>query len=275
MKARTLRVGPWAIAFHGLEPVLARALDVRWGPFVSEPVSGATVEVRVGEAAPGTTLPPWTRGERYRVEAVPGPGIPGVRSYGFVLTASAAGTFALDLLRRGEEPAERRVDNAARLLVTRLALQSGGFALHGAAVVEDGHARVLAGPSQAGKTTAVTSLGWPVLGDDFAVLLPSPTGGWVAAATPFDNSEAVPSSSATGTWPLRAVWRLEQGSEGALRKLAAPAAAAMLSACAAFPWALPDLADALVAGTVRCAAEVDCGVLTFARETDLRALLSG
>ena len=48
----------------------------------------------------------------------------------------------------------------------------------------------------------------------------------------------------------------------------------MLSACAAFPWALPDLAEALVSATVRCASEVECGVLTFARDTDLRALLS-
>jgi hypothetical protein len=269
-----LRVGPWALAFHGLDASLARALDVRWGPFLSDGVAGDAIEVRVGEAAPGATLPPWTRGERYRVEAVPGPGVPAVRSYGFVLAATGPASFALDLLRHGEEPAERRVDNAARLLVTRLALQAGGFALHGAAVIEDGQARVLAGPSRAGKTTAVTSLGWAVLGDDFAVLLPGAEGAWAAAATPFDNSEAVPSAATTGTWPLRAVWRLEQGPVGALRKLSARSAAAMLSACAAFPWALPDLADALVAATVRCAAEVDCGVLTFAPDTDLRALLS-
>jgi hypothetical protein len=167
------------------------------------------------------------------------------------------------------------VDNAARLLVARLALQAGGFALHGAAVVEGGRARVLAGPSRAGKTTAVTSLGWPTLGDDFAVLLPGPEGTWQVAATPFDNSEAIPSTAVLGTWPLAAVWRLEQGAAGALRPLTGPAAAAMLSACAAFPWVLPDLADALVAATVRCASQVPCGVLTFARETDLRALISG
>ncbi|HEX5043486.1 MAG TPA: hypothetical protein VFV75_11305 [Candidatus Polarisedimenticolaceae bacterium] len=273
MTARMLRVGPWTIAFRGLEAALARALDVRWGPFV-EAGSAASVEVLVGRAAPGATLAPWTRGERYRMEAVAGPGIPAVRSYGFVLAPAGGAAFALDLDPGGGEPAERRVENAARLLVARLALQAGGFALHGAAVIEDGRARVLAGPSRAGKSTAVTSLGWPVLGDDFAVLLPSGEGAWAVAATPFDNSEAIPSSAVMGTWPLRAVWRLEQGAEGALRPLMAPAAAAMLSACAAFPWALPDLAEALVAATVRCASEVECGVLTFARDTDLRALLS-
>ncbi len=273
MTARTLRVGPWTIAFQGLEPALARALDVRWGPFV-DAGSPAGVEVRVGRAAPGATLAPWARGERYRMEAVPGPGVPAVRSYGFVLASSDHGGFALDLDPQGREPAERRLENAARLLVTRLALQAGGFAFHGAAVIEDGRARVLAGPSRAGKTTAVTSLGWPVLGDDFAVVLPEGNGSWKVAATPFDNSEAIPSSAVTGSWPLAAIWRLEQGAEGALRRLPATAAAAMLSACAAFPWALPDLTDALVVATVRCAAEVECGVLTFARDTDLRALLS-
>lgn len=273
MTERTLRVGPWTIAFRGLEPALARALDVRWGPFLGAG-SPAGVEVRVGPAAPGATLAPWARGERYRIEAVPGPGVPAVRSYGFVLAPSRHGAFELGLDPHGREPAERRVDNAARLLVTRLALQAGGFALHGAAVIEDKRARVLAGPSRAGKTTAVTSLGWPVLGDDFAVMLPAGSGAWQVAATPFDNSEAIPSSALTGSWPVAAVWRLEQGGEGGRRRLPATAAAAMLSACAAFPWALPDLAEALVTATVRCAAEVECGVLTFARDTDLRALLS-
>jgi hypothetical protein len=47
----------------------------------------------------------------------------------------------------------------------------------------------------------------------------------------------------------------------------------MLTACAAFPWALPDLAGALLEATVRCAREVRCGVLAFARDTDLGALL--
>jgi hypothetical protein len=61
---------------------------------------------------------------------------------------------------------------------------------------------------------------------------------------------------------------------GALRPLGTAAAAAMLSACAVFPWAVPDLADPLVGATVRCAGEVDCGVLTFARDTDLRELLT-
>ena len=262
------------MGFDGLDPALAHALDGRWGPFV-EAGAAAGLAVHVGEAAPGATLAPWERGERYRMEAVPGPGIPAVRSYGFVLAPAGPGAFALDLLRESEERADRRMDNAARLLVTRLALEAGGFAVHGAAVLEEGRARVLAGPSRAGKTSAVTSLGWPSLGDDFAVLVPAGKRRWVAVATPFDNREAVSPTAPTGTWPIAAVWRLEQGAQGALRPLGTAAAAAMLSACAAFPWALPDLADALVTATVRCAGEVDCGVLTFAPDTDLRALLAG
>ena len=274
MATRTLRVGPWSVAFQDLDPALAQALDARWGPFV-EAGAAAGLAVRVGEAVPGATLAPWGQGERYRMEAVPGPGIPTVRSYGFVLAHAGPGAFTLDLLGESEERADRRMDNAARLLVARLALEAGGFALHGAAVLEEGRARVLAGPSRAGKTTAVTALGWPSLGDDFAVLLPKGRRRWVAAATPFDNREAVLPTAPRGTWPLTAIWRLEQGAGGALRPLGTAAAAAMLSACAVFPWAVPDLADPLVAATVRCAGEVDCGVLTFARDTDLRGLLAG
>lgn len=274
MTTRTLRVGPWSVAFHGLSHALAATLDARWGPFVSPAEPEPTIQVRVGEAAAGATLGAWTRGERYRMEAVPGAGIPAVRSYGFVVAPLEDGVFALDLSPLDEEPGERRVENAARLLVARLALQWGGFALHGAAVLDDGRARVLAGPSRAGKTSAVTALGWPSLGDDFAVLLPE-NGQWIAAATPFDNREAVAAGAFTGTFPLAAIWRLEQAREGARRRLTRTAAAAMLSACAAFPWALPDLTDALVAATVRCAGEVECGVLAFALDTDLRGLLAG
>jgi len=269
LTTRTLRVGPWSVAFHGLPDALATTLDARWGPFVSLTAAAPTLAVQVGEAPTGATLGPWAPGERYRMEPLSG----GVRSYGFVVTPAGKGAFKLDLAP-SEEPAERRVENAVRLLVARLALQAGGFALHGAAVLDDRRAHVLAGPSRAGKTTAVAALGWPSLGDDFAVVLPE-DGRWIAAATPFDNREAVAAGSSTGTWPLAAIWRLEQGPEGALRRLTGPAAAAMLSACAAFPWALPDLTEPLVQATVRCAGEVECGVLTFALDTDLRGLLGG
>jgi hypothetical protein len=255
--------------------VLAAELDGRWGPFVSAEDGGEpAIRIQVGEAGGGTALPHWSPGEPYRIQAVPGEGAPGVRSYGFVLDPVAPDAFRLGLVRDSEEPAARRLENAARVLVTRLALSAGGIALHGAVVLAEHGAHVLAGPSRAGKTTAVGSLRWPSLGDDFAVVVPD-GGRWQALATPFDNREAVPTTALTGAWPLLSVWRLEQGPSGALRELRGARAAAMLTACAAFPWALPDLADALVAAAVRCAGEVRCGVLTFARDTDLRGLLGG
>ena len=274
MTTRTLRVGPWAVAFHEVPEALGARLDDRWGPFVTPAVSAPSLDVRLGEAAPGATLGPWKPGETYRMEAVPGPGVPAVRSYGFVLAPTAPRAFALDLVVGTEEPAERRVENAARLLVARLALEAGGFALHGAAVLDGGRALVLAGPSRAGKTTAVAALGWPSLGDDFAVVVPW-KGVWAAAATPFDNRERIPAGAFTGTAALAAIWGLEQGAQGGRRLLGARGGASTLLTCAAFPWALPDLTDALVTATVRCAGQVECGILTFALDTDLRALVRG
>ena len=276
MTTQTLRVGPWTVAFRGLDAALAMALQERWGPFAGAADAGEpAMRVEVQETSPSAGLGHWSPGERYRVEAVPGPGIPTVRSYGFVLRATAPATFTLGLVPGVEEPATRRLDNAARLLVARLALGAGGFAMHAAGVLDGTRAHLLAGPSRSGKTTAVAALRWPSLGDDFAVVVPRGNDGWAAVATPFDNAEAVPASAPTGAWPLAAVWRLAQEPSGALRTLPATAAATMLTACAAFPWALPDMAEPLVTATVRCAREVRCGVLAFARDTDLRALLAG
>ena len=202
MTTATLRIGPWTLAFQRLDAALTDALAQRSGPFFSPQGAGEpTLSIRVGEAAAGTVLPRWSPGETYRMEAMPGPGIPAVRSYGFVLAPRAPGVFALDLAPDAEEPVVRRVDNATRLLVARLALGAGGFAMHAAGVVDGGRAHVLAGPSRSGKTTAVTSLGWPSLGDDFAAVIPGGDG-WSAPATPF-NSEAVPATTPTGAgrWP--------------------------------------------------------------------------
>jgi hypothetical protein len=266
-------VGAWALAFEGLDEALAGELDRRWGPFAGPAGDGEPdLRIAVAGAAVEVGLGTWSRGERYRMETVQGPGIPRVRSYGFSLASSSERAFELDLVSDVAEPVGRRLDNVARLLVARLALGAGGFALHAAGVLDRGRAHVLAGPSRSGKSTAVASLGWPSLGDDFAVLVPGPRG-WLAAAVPFDNAESVPASARTGSWPLASVWRLEQGPRGARRALPPTAAATMLTACTAFPWALPDLAGALLEAVVRCAREVPCGVLTFGPETDLRTLL--
>lgn len=271
--ARRLRVGRFALDFTGLDPALASALDRRWGPFLG--LAGedpADLTVAVAQAGPEVGLGPWAPGEAYRVEADRGPEGPRVRSYGFSLDAAGSGGFTLRLVTGSPEPLERRVDNAARLLVARLALGAGGFALHGAGVLDGARAHVLAGRSRAGKSTAVASLGWPSLGDDFAVVVPG-TAGWEAVAVPFDNAESVPPDAAIGAFALGSLWRLEQGAQGARTALTTTAAATAITSCAAFPWAVPDLADRLLASVLRCAREVPCGVLTFARDSDLRALL--
>jgi hypothetical protein len=273
--ARRLRVGRFALDVAGLEPGLAAEVDDRFGPFLdrSDGPDG-DVRVEVVPAGPQVGLGPWSPGESYRIEADAGGGIPRVRSYGFALEPAGERAFALRLVSDFPEPAARRLENALRLLVARLALGAGGLALHGAGVLEGGRAHVLAGPSRAGKSTAVASLGWPSLGDDFAVVLPGDAG-WEAAAVPFDNAERVAPGSPVGVWPLAALWRLEKGAAGGSTRLSPSAAAAALAACAAFPWALPDLTEAWLSAALRCAREVPCAVLTFARETDLRRILGG
>lgn len=274
---RTLRVGPWKFAIVGLDEELASTLDERWGGFLSrEPEAAPRLVVRALRGEAGVGLGAIGRGERYRIEASFDGDTPLVRSYHFALCPDEEpDQWRLVLVEPTGEAIERVVENALRYLVARLAILSGGFALHGAGVLRGGQAYLFAGPSRSGKTTAVR-LAAPdrSLGDDFAVLLPA-AGGWVAPAVPFDNAETRPSSvPAWGPFPVHGVWRLFHAPDARVETPAGtPAATASLLGCTAFPWALADLTAPMIEHVRRFVESGRFGHLHFSPTSDLWPLL--
>jgi hypothetical protein len=272
---RDLAIGNDAIRFEGLSDAYAATLDARWGGFATAAQATAPrIVVRVVRGDETSWLPRWQPGEAYRVEAdaVAGPLV--VRSYHFALGPEVSGSWRLAVEAGGGEPVGRVIDNAARYLVARLAIERGGIALHGAAVRRDGRAWVFAGKSGAGKSTA-SRLSAPAesMGDDLAVIVPV-RGGWAAAALPFDNLETAPADPVRGLTPLGGVFRLFQSERHVLERPSGVWAQASILACTAFPWAIPDLADRAGESIARLAASGLFGHLHFALDPGFWPLLS-
>jgi hypothetical protein len=251
---------------------LAATLDDRWGLLVEPGGSAADRVVHVLDAGRDGWLAPPSPGERYRLECGGERGRRVVTSYAFAIADEPGNplAFRLGLTRDAAEPVGRTLDNVARWVVARLALDDGGFALHAAAVVLDGRAFVFAGPSRAGKSTAVAaSRPAESLGDDFAALICDGPGRWWTSAVPFDNSERVHAVPHGGPFPVAAAWRLAHGPALRVQALRGPHAAAALLGCAAFPWALPDQREALADHVERFVRERGFGVLQFPLGIDL------
>ncbi len=273
--ARDLTIGVETIRFIDLSDAFAAALDARWGGFVA---AAGTAEPRIvvravrGDGA--DWLPRWRPGESYRLEADAEAGPLVVRSYHFALGPEPTGAWRLAVEADGGEPLGRVLDNAARYLVARLAIEKGGLALHGAGVRRGGRAWVFAGPSGAGKSTAVRLSAPAVsLGDDLAVVLPI-EGGWAAPALPFDNAEVAPRAPVRGLTPLAGVLRLFKAERHRVEHPSGVLSQASLLACAAFPWALPDLADRAGESVARLAASGLFSHLHFALDSGFWPLLA-
>jgi len=276
VESRTLALGAWRVRFDGLDAALAVGLDARWGPFIgppTDPEPSARVELVRGDR-PGL-LPAPSAGERYRIEPVPGQPR-AIVSYGFTLAPLPGHACAWRLAPgdSDDEPAERRVENAARFVVATLALDAGGFALHAAGVLVAGRGYLLAGPSRAGKSTAwQRSRPAASLGDDFGVVVPSEQD-WRVVAVPFDNAERVEADAVRGSFPLGRILRVFQAERTRVEELSPLRAAASLVGVAAFPWAVPGHAAALAERAQRLAAGGRFAHLHFARDADLYGVLA-
>jgi hypothetical protein len=273
--AYDLTIGDRTIRFEGLTAAFAAAIAARWGGFVaaagSEP-PGIVVRTVRGDGA--TWLPRWRPGDGYRLEADAAGGPLVVRSYHFALGPEISGSWRLAVEDQSDEPVGRIFDNAARYLVARTAIERGGLALHGAGLRRRGRAWIFAGPSGAGKSTLMR-LSAPAesLGDDFAVILPD-AGGWVSAALPFDNAEIAPREPARGLIPLEGIFRLYKAARHRVERPKGVLAQASLLACAAFPWALPDLADRAGESVAAIAASGKFGHLHFAPDAGFWPLIA-
>jgi hypothetical protein len=170
------------------------------------------------------------------------------------------------------EPPERIVENVVRYLIARLCVHNGGFALHGGGVLRAGRAHIFAGPSRSGKTTAVGLSPGASLGDDFAIVVDTAQG-WCTTAVPFDNLERPPESPPTGWVRVAAIWRLERSDRTEVRRPTSVQAASSLMASTTFPWAMPDLADAMLDHVRRFVSTAAFGMLSFTRDSDFWPLI--
>jgi hypothetical protein len=273
---RALVLGGQALAITGLSRRLARGLDARWGGFVAAVVEGPPcLELRVLRAGPPAWLALERAGEPYRIEAFDCAGEPGIASYHFALAREGPRTFRVGLTDQAQEPAERVMDNVLRCLAARLAVDRGGFALHASGVLREGRAYLFAGPSGAGKSTAVRlAAPAPSLGDDFGLVVEA-EGDFLAWALPFDNSERVAGRPTGGAFPVAGIFRLHRAAQTRVESPPPALAVASLMACAAFPWALPDLAERLLAQVARFVAAGRFRHLHLALGPDLWTHLAG
>jgi len=273
---RDLTVGDDAIRFEGLTDTCAAAMAPRWGGFLTEPgAASPRLVVRMVRTDAGGWLPRWQPGEAYRLEAEAAGGPLIVRSYHFALGPEISGAWRLAVTDQQDEPLGRVIDNAARYLVARVATESGGLALHGAGLRRAGRATIFAGASGSGKSTAFR-LSAPAesLGDDFAVVLPAGEG-WAVPALPFDNAETAPAHPVRGLTPLSGVWRLFKADRHRVERPVGVRAQASLLACAAFPWALPDVSDRAGEAVAKLAASGRFAHLHFALDPGFWPLLEG
>jgi hypothetical protein len=169
-------------------------------------------------------------------------------------------------------------ENYLRLLAAYRLLAAGGLVLHSAGVTDGAAAWLLLGPSGAGKTTAsrlCLAAGAEVLSDDLnAVIFREGRAGGApfVARLPFTGDLGERQGGA-GSWPLRGVLRLRQGSREEWSPLSPAAALAALAAAAPYVNRDPFRRQALLAVLERLARAVPAWELTFALGADLWSIL--
>jgi hypothetical protein len=147
------------------------------------------------------------------------------------------------------------------------------MALHAAGVLAGDRAYLLAGPSRAGKSTAVRCAHPAVsLGDDFGVLVEAGDG-WHVVAVPFDNAERVEAGAAHGAFPLARVLRVFASDRTEIEVPAGPLAAASLLGTVAFPWLVPAEAATLADRAARVVRDGRFAHLHFTRDAELWSVL--
>ncbi len=273
--SRTLMIGQSPILIEGLDRSRSAELGRRWGGFLRRTAPApASVTVRLFCGGPGVWLDEPRPGENYRVELVSAGAERLVSSYHFAIAAGPGPrAWSVAITDDPSEPLERILDNVLRFVVAHLAASSGGFALHAAGVLRDGRAYLFAGPSRAGKSTVLRLLGPETsLGDDLALVLPDGER-WSAPALPFDNSERAPAQPPPGLYPVAGIWRLYQSTTTRVERPAPDRAIASLVGCAAQPWTMPELSQALLAQAGSYVARGGFHHLHFTRDAELWSVL--
>lgn len=166
-------------------------------------------------------------------------------------------------------------ENVLRVVAAYHLLEQGGVLLHSAAVLGNAGAHVFLGPSGAGKSTISRlslTAGCAVLSDDMNALRVT-AGAVVVEKLPFAGDLGQTMETADGSYPVRSLCRLEQGSGPALRDVRAAPAIALLLECAPFVNRNPYKHDELIEKLETLNSRMPVRVLTFALDDRFLRLL--
>jgi len=260
----------WDLAGFALEvrvpSGVVEPLHAIWGDFVATTPGPADLVVDVEVVAPSPEL----RGRQTEV-ARDGDGDVCVRMVEGTVELRASGSARISA-RAAASPGDLAwaVHNLLLPAIAwHLADRRAGALVHGAAVVIDGRAHVLAGPEGSGKSTFATvagAAGVDVLGEDL-VLLDGAGGRVDAVAAPYRVERAT--RRGPGRWPLAGILFPRHGAAPSIAPASDLAGVARLAAN------LPYVAgtDAGIAVARAIAARVPLRELTFAPDPSFLALL--
>jgi hypothetical protein len=212
-RAARLDVSGVAVEFQCLPDELADHMTRAYGPYLSAPTGkGRPLTVRVLRAPVEYFIPPGfvTALQVYRMLTAHEEGIFRTVSYRLASWVDVAGRTGEIALGSGDlDPAPRALENFLRSSVAWMALDRGGFFLHGASVVRGGRCFLFYGPSGAGKSTlAAGNTEGEVISDDLTLVLKEGDR-LVAAGGPFRGTYTR-GAPLVGTFPVAGFYRLRK-----------------------------------------------------------------
>jgi hypothetical protein len=231
----------------------------------------SNVEISVFQVDPSTFRKFDTRGWNYSLDFDYGPSHTHLVGMDWMARLEWSSGISAALWAAKEEPGtfHGALENFLRVLTAHVLLLEGGVLLHSAAVVSPGGARLFVGTSGAGKSTishAAHAAGRSVVSDDLNVI----TSKLDLGGSSFFSEVG---ARGEGSYPLAGIYRLEKGSEDALRPMSEGEALASLIACAPFVNHSRFLAQRLWTNLAALAAKIPAHVLTFRREATFWPLL--
>jgi hypothetical protein len=220
-RAARIDISGIAVEFEGLPEPLAERMSVVYAPYIGRPTGGGRpLRLRMCDAPVEYFVPPGFREggwEVYRMYTALEEGVFRTVSYRLASWIDVARREGGLALAKGElDPAPRALENFLRSSVAWLALDAGGFFLHGASIVRGGRAYLFYGPSGAGKSTlASMNTEGEVISDDLTLVLRGPEG-LVAAGGPFRGTYTR-GTPVVGTFPVAGFYRLRKGQSSEVR----------------------------------------------------------
>ncbi|MBI1950346.1 MAG: hypothetical protein HYS34_03170 [Acidobacteria bacterium] len=212
-RSARLDISGIAVEIEGLPDPLADRMADAYSPYLGALTgAGRPLQVRVWQAPVEYFVPPgfapgW---EVYRMHTAHEDDVFRTVSYRLASWIDVtARQGAIGLASGNLDPAPRAMENFLRSSVAWLAIDAGGFFLHGASIVRGGRCHLFYGPSGAGKSTlsAMNTEG-EVISDDLTLVLQRPEG-LVAAGGPFRGTYTR-GTPVVGTFPVAGFYRLRK-----------------------------------------------------------------